>query len=73
MRSGMILKVLSVVSVLVTGSATFADAPFFMGLGDLPGGSFHSKAFGVSADGSVVVGYPMYEHSGIGFRVACVP
>ncbi|MCJ2512619.1 MAG: hypothetical protein LN409_04635, partial [Candidatus Thermoplasmatota archaeon] len=26
------------------------------GLGDLPGGRFYSKAFGVSADGSVVVG-----------------
>lgn len=27
-----------------------------VGLGDLPGGSFNSLAFGVSADGSVVVG-----------------
>ena len=35
-----------------------ADAaePFFMGLGDLPGGGFSSFAYGVSADGSVVVG-----------------
>ena len=30
--------------------------PSFMGLGDLPGGSFHSEAWGVSADGSTVVG-----------------
>jgi len=29
----------------------------FMGLGDLPGGAFQSFPFGVSADGSVVVGY----------------
>jgi len=29
----------------------------FMGLGDLPGGRFRSFAWGVSADGSVVVGY----------------
>jgi len=29
----------------------------FMGLGDLPGGEAGSYAFGVSADGSVVVGY----------------
>ena len=29
----------------------------FQGLGDLPGGSFESQAFGVSADGSVVVGW----------------
>ena len=28
----------------------------FQGLGDLPGGSFYSTAYGVSADGSVVVG-----------------
>jgi probable HAF family extracellular repeat protein len=28
----------------------------FMGLGDLPGGSFYSAAFDVSADGSIVVG-----------------
>jgi uncharacterized membrane protein len=27
-----------------------------VGLGDLPGGSFHSSANGVSADGSVIVG-----------------
>lgn len=34
-----------------------AAAGLFMGLGDLPGGSFSSAAFGVSADGSVVVGF----------------
>ncbi|MFH1417082.1 MAG: hypothetical protein ABII12_02185 [Planctomycetota bacterium] len=28
-----------------------------MGLGDLPGGDFNSVAFGVSADGSTVVGH----------------
>jgi hypothetical protein len=28
----------------------------FQGLGDLAGGDFFSKAYGVSADGSVVVG-----------------
>ncbi len=27
------------------------------GLGDLPGGGFHSEAWGASADGSIVVGY----------------
>lgn len=31
-------------------------APFFMGLGDLPGGSFSSEAAAISADGQVVVG-----------------
>jgi probable HAF family extracellular repeat protein len=34
-----------------------------VGLGDLPGGNFHSDARGVSADGSVVVGY---SHSTLG-------
>ena len=32
-------------------------APFFTGLGDLPGGSFGSGATGVSDDGQTVVGY----------------
>ncbi len=33
-----------------------ADAPYFLALGDLPGGAFGSWADGVSGDGSVVVG-----------------
>jgi probable HAF family extracellular repeat protein len=33
-----------------------AEAPFFTGLGDLPGGDFSSSASAVSATGSVVVG-----------------
>ncbi len=33
-----------------------ADAPFFLGLGDLPGGDFYSQANGISGDGSTVVG-----------------
>ena len=36
-----------------------------VGLGDLPGGDFYSKAFAVSADGSVVVGQ---SHSARGFE-----
>lgn len=40
--------------------------PLFMGLGDLPGGSFGSVATGVSADGSVVVGQ---SQSASGFEV----
>ncbi len=31
-------------------------AQSFQGLGDLPGGTFTSRAYGVSADGAVVVG-----------------
>ena len=38
-------------------SAAPAGAAHFEGLGDLPGGDFQSGASGVSADGSVVVGY----------------
>ncbi len=38
------------------GVAFPAQAASFQGLGDLPGGSFLSRAKGVSADGSVVVG-----------------
>jgi probable HAF family extracellular repeat protein len=34
-----------------------SPSPHFCGVGDLPGGSFYSAASGVSADGSVVVGY----------------
>ena len=33
-----------------------AAAPTFTGLGDLPGGVLNSLAFGISADGSTVVG-----------------
>ena len=38
------------------GVAFPAQAASFQGLGDLPGGIFHSLAYGVSANGSVVVG-----------------
>ena len=43
------------------------DHPEF-GLGDLPGGSFSSTAFGVSADGSVVVGYSASDRGTEAFR-----
>ncbi len=44
-------------------SSSYA-APMFMGLGDLADGSFDSLPWGVSADGSVVVGYGDYAWSG---------
>jgi probable HAF family extracellular repeat protein len=40
----------------------------FMGLGDFAGGSFNSQAFGVSADGAVVVGAGVDASGQIGFR-----
>jgi len=41
---------------LLNASTAHAQASF-QGLGDLPGGSFYSEAYGVSADGTTVVGY----------------
>ena len=47
----------SVSCVALAGFASFTWAqPNFQGLGDLPGGDYSSRAFDVSADGSVVVG-----------------
>ncbi|MBM4040123.1 MAG: choice-of-anchor D domain-containing protein [Planctomycetes bacterium] len=34
-----------------------AAAPFFQGLGDIPGGSFNSQVYGISSDGLVVAGW----------------
>jgi len=45
-----------VTTVLFSCSRGQAAGPSFEGLGDLPGGFFGSVAYGVSADGSVVVG-----------------
>jgi probable HAF family extracellular repeat protein len=38
------------------GDSTHAQSAFFMGLGDLPGGTASSQPWDISADGSVVVG-----------------
>jgi probable HAF family extracellular repeat protein len=48
--------------------ASKAAESFFLGLGDLPGGSFISSASGVSADGSVVVGIGSSASGTEGFR-----
>jgi probable HAF family extracellular repeat protein len=42
--------------VVLSSIVEYVSAASFQGLGDLPGGSFYSKAYGVSANGSVVVG-----------------
>ena len=47
---------LLIAAAFVLASHSAHASPFFMGLGDLPGGSFNSEAESVSADGSVVVG-----------------
>jgi probable HAF family extracellular repeat protein len=38
-------------------STVFGNGASFQGLGDLPGGEYRSYGYGVSSDGSVVVGY----------------
>jgi probable HAF family extracellular repeat protein len=45
-----------ILPLLIWSAAATASTPFFMGLGDLPGGPFSSTAAAVSADGSIVVG-----------------
>lgn len=45
-----------VFSYLVATTSAVAELTFFQGLGDLPGGSFESRASAVSGDGSTVVG-----------------
>ena len=47
--------VVAAVTVVSAGVA-LADTAYFMGLGDMPGGIRDSTAYGVSADGSTIVG-----------------
>ena len=53
------MRVVSLIlGIVCLGFAFNASAkPLFMGLGDLPGGNFYSRAREVSADGSAVVGF----------------
>src|SRR5262245_23595847 len=54
----------AVATALTVTSSSFADDPFFMGLGPGPGGAATS-ATAISADGQVIVGG---EIPGVGFR-----
>ena len=45
---------IGILTIMITVNAV--EAQSFMGLGDLPGGGFRSSAYGVSSDGTVVVG-----------------
>src|SRR5262245_23843786 len=45
-----------------------ADQPYFRPLGDLPEGRFSSRASGISADGSVIVGTATSAHGTEAFR-----
>jgi len=55
-RMGVSARIGILAMILPTCTIAAAEEPWFMGLGDLPGGEFFSMAFGVSADGSTVVG-----------------
>jgi len=46
----------------------WTDLGGMIGLGDLPGGGFESRANGVSPDGSVVVGFSVSANGGEAFR-----
>jgi probable HAF family extracellular repeat protein len=61
---------ISVVALWLTGwcASTGSAGPFFMGLGDLPGGGFSSFAYGVSSDGSIVVGQGLSASGAEAFR-----
>jgi probable HAF family extracellular repeat protein len=55
------------VVLAIMGSAVDAQPQFF-GLGDLPGGAFDSRAYGVSADGRYVVGQATTDQGPVAFR-----
>jgi probable HAF family extracellular repeat protein len=54
--------------VLLAGHVALAQGASFTGLGDLPGGSFHSEAHAVSADGQVIVGMSLAGDGAQAFR-----
>ena len=59
-------RALTLVATMLIVTPGFAGTvPSFQGLGDLPGGGFFSQAFGMSADGLVVVG-----QSSVGFTAS---
>lgn len=60
-------KTLCAALVLLITQTVMATAPFFQGLGDLPGGGEYGWAQGVSADGSIAVGLSYSENS-IGYE-----
>ncbi len=51
------VAILSAIVALTFPGPTSANSFSFQGVGDLPGGTVSSVAFGVSADGSTVVGW----------------
>jgi probable HAF family extracellular repeat protein len=67
MRTHRVHSVTAAIGLLLSAASPLHagdQAPFFMGLGDLPGGATGSRAFDISRDGSTVVGYSFSEQSG---------
>ena len=61
--------ILTLVVMLTSGAATaHGHEPFFLGLGGLPGGTVFSDAWGISADGTTVVGRGNAESGFVAFR-----
>lgn len=55
-RKSVVPAITALIWICITAVPSTAVQPTFLGLGDLPGGQYSSNAFGVSGDGSVVVG-----------------
>ncbi|MBW2231335.1 MAG: hypothetical protein JRG92_19695 [Deltaproteobacteria bacterium] len=57
-------KAISWLLVLFSSTSTFAGEASFIGLGDLPGGEFHSEIGGLSADGTLAAGSSIVDEHG---------
>ena len=58
----LVMLLASLLSTVPYGVQPASAQPSFQGLGDLPGGPYESQPYGVSADGSVVVGWSLAEY-----------
>ena len=67
MRARSILMLVAAGIAVCRGDAAFAGRATFLGLGDLPGGSYGSAAKGISIDGSAVTGWSSGTRGSEGF------
>ncbi len=68
MKRQLILILAMVAVISISGPTSFTDMVSFQGLGDFPGGPTNSCAYGISGDGSPVVGYGWSESGQEAFR-----
>ncbi|MHC4441635.1 MAG: hypothetical protein ACYTA5_03490 [Planctomycetota bacterium] len=69
MKTSNTIKNVMIIGVMLCfASGSLAAEAYFTGLGDLPGGGTGSAAWGVSADGSVIVGYSLSTSGNQAFR-----